>query len=154
MSYFLQNIWIFSESPERKFKLCAVLWTTTIYTSFSIPGSLIHGVTNILVLQADHYKLATPTTALLLLKRTAEFHEKLRLPDEMSKILLLLVTSWPGRPWPLYCSPLHCWHVYHVALGHIITSHVKLIIGHVTLLLFRSLLSSQSLEWRTQHRQN
>lgn len=148
MSYSIQNIWIFSESPESKSKLCAVLWTTTSYTTLSILGSLIHGVTDIHVLQADHYTLATPTTALLLLKRTAEFPEKLWLPDEMSKILLLLVTSWPGRPWPLYCSPLHCWHVYHVALRHIRTSHVKLIIGHVTLLLFRSPASSWSLEWK------
>lgn len=40
-----------------------------------ICGSLNHRVTD--MLPADHYKLATPTTASLLLKRKAEFHEKL-----------------------------------------------------------------------------
>lgn len=46
-----------------------------ICTALIICGSLNHRVTDIL--QADHYKLATPTTASLLLKRKAEFHEKL-----------------------------------------------------------------------------
>jgi len=46
-----------------------------ICTALIIRGSLKHRVTDIL--QADHYKLATPTAAPLLLKRKAEFHEKL-----------------------------------------------------------------------------
>ena len=54
--------------------MCVVV-DCDICTALTIRGSLNHRVTDIL--HADLYKLATPTTASLLLKRKAEFHEKL-----------------------------------------------------------------------------
>jgi hypothetical protein len=146
MSCILQNIRIFSESPEGIKVMCIAVYYGPLHNfqhpwESDPPG---YGRTSGRPLPASH----TNHMRSLLLERTAEFHEKLWLPDEMSKILLLLVTSWPGRPWPLYCSPLHCWHVYHVALWHVLTSRVKLIISHVTWILFRSQVSNQSLERR------
>ena len=66
-SYSLQNIRMFSTSPEEIFKNCAVLWTPTIRTH----GCLMHWVTD--TLQADRYKPSTLTKALFLSQYIRQF---------------------------------------------------------------------------------